>query len=318
MSDGTIWRRLAAEHARKALGELQQHLQGSVGTEVERLSRVEEWKRAAADARTRAKLPKWAPLEVCGYYLKVYGESCSEGGSANDWHSHRREASHAALRTLLTAVAMEDVWRCIEAAQVNALSFAITVADEASRCSYGSQCVQRAKAEADGKKSVPWEMQTREARTGVAQSIAKLSRELGKALKESPLAHASLFELIPEREANAIADHCMQSPAGVVAGVPKRAAWAIEDSLPPACSIPTALAELAKRADQLAKAGAPYGRQDETQGARAFVRNVGAFLNEQCRDPMPKVLKACCYLVLDVDFEDKQIRAIVANPIPRR
>lgn len=297
MDHRKAWRALAATHANTLCAEFIADIEARAGTEAEREQRACQQRERTKLDRASAKFPRWAPLEVCELYLSLAARPALTSSHPLDrYHQHRLDS----LRLLLIAHSMERVWSDILAKGISPLSFGISTADYAATFR-------------DGVKG--WNNQTRSEKTKRSLEIAKAARNLAELLHDTPADFTSLFGFIPERQADIVAAHCMKNPAGPVLSVPLNAGHAIEAALPVACTVRTALGTLAAAADKWATAPPPYGKANDTQGARAFVKHLARYLRDECGDPLPTVTAECCHILMGKYFEPGQLRTILSESI---
>lgn len=289
------WQALAAAHRNASCAEFIADMEKFSRTEAEREQWVGQRDDRTKRERDRAGFPSWAPLEVYALY-----SSLSARPVLKSPHPVNRyiQANRDSLRLLLTAPAMKGVWAEVAAKGVNLLDFAISVADYAATFHDGVG---------------DWDGQTRVQKTKQSLTIAKAARDLAQALRGTPADYISLFWFIPEDAADKVAAHVMTNPVGVMCSLPMNAGHAIEQALPAACSFRTALDTLAATADRWAKQQPPFGKSNDTQRARAFVKHLALYLRGECGDQMPGAVAKCCDLLMGVRFEPGQLRAILSE-----
>lgn len=249
-----------------------------------------ERNRQLTQERERAGFPPWAPLDVCALYFAVTKHQPKTGAESSYEHG---------LRLLILSPAMRDVWASLELQNVGLLSFVIAVCDASRNIDTPEQGVGT------------WDRKSRAQRFKDGMSIAQHARQLARELEGTPAEYSSVFRMIPDRYAEFVADHVTNAPVDRFSFRAIDAQDAIGKALPIAGSVPEALEALAKIAEGWANRVSPFGRDDTTIGARAFVVRIAEFLRGSCGNPMPKVVIASCHVLTGVHFDLNQISKLI-------
>lgn len=290
MIDAEDWRKSAEHHFRAGVADLIEALGEVAPSDPDAHER--EWREAAEERRSRARIAGHVPIEVSNYFLALREKKMPRADT---------------LKKIIEAASLKKIWERAESNSYFALPYAVDATDAADRAEFFKR------GPATGKEHVGQHVHwTPSKQKKHFEHIAKTSRSLAAALLNSPGAYGSAFSYFDEAAAQRIANHAMQNPLGsIIASIPRTAQEATEQALPAASSMPVVLEKLAIAADQWAKHSKSSGNRDEQQHARIFVRHLYEIAIGRAgvtEEELRAIVGKTCIVLMDVSFTASQLK----------